>query len=127
MNIMICGSRDFTNFIFLEKQVLEDLQDYLSKNPHIGHFDRRQTYIISGKARGADALGELFARKYGLKTKEYPAQWDLYGKKAGFIRNETMVNESDIVIIFHDGKSKGTKHDLELCKMKGKTYYYHLV
>lgn len=127
VNIMICGSRNFNNFPLLEKLVLEDMQDFLSKNPQMGHFNKKETTIISGKARGADALGELFARKYGLKVEEYPAKWNLYGKIAGFIRNEIMVNKSDIVIIFHDGKSKGTAHDLQLCKDKNKIYYYHLI
>ena len=127
ISIMICGSRSFNNFALLEKLVLEDMQDYLDKNPQIGHFNPKETTIISGKARGADTLGELFARKYGLKVAEYPAQWNLYGKRAGFIRNEQMRNESDIVIMFHDGKSKGTAHDLKLCKEKNKIYYYHKI
>ena len=33
VNIMICGSRNFNNFPLLEKLVLEDMQDFLSKNP----------------------------------------------------------------------------------------------
>lgn len=126
INIMICGGRDFNNYPLLEKKVLEDLQDYLSKNPTLTQFNPRYTTIISGNARGADTLGEMFARKFGLQIEKHPALWNMYGRRAGFVRNEEMVNISDIVIIFHDGKSKGTAHDLELCKAKNKTYYYHL-
>ena len=42
--------------------------------------------------------------------------WDLYGKKAGYMRNEEMAKVADGAIIFWDGESKGTKHMIDLCK-----------
>ena len=48
----------------------------------------------------------------------YPAEWNKYGKKAGFLRNETMVNKCDMAIIIWDEKSKGAKHVIDLCKKK---------
>ncbi len=78
--------------------------------------------IISGTARGADKLGERFAKEYNLRIKKFPANWDLYGKKAGYLRNIQMAeyakNNSDlgVLIAFWDGNSKGTKHMIDIAK-----------
>ena len=46
--------------------------------------------IISGCARGADTLGERFAKEFGLEVKKFPADWDGLGKRAGYVRNAEM-------------------------------------
>ncbi len=54
--------------------------------------------------------------KNNIKIIEFPADWEKFGKKAGYIRNEEMAKYSDSCIVFWDGKSKGTKHMIELAK-----------
>ena len=44
----------------------------------------------------------------------FPADWDKYGKAAGFIRNEQMAQNADALVVFWDGKSRGTKNMIEL-------------
>jgi hypothetical protein len=61
-------------------------------------------------------LGELYANENNIKIIEFPADWEKFGKKAGYIRNEEMAKYSDSCIVFWDGKSKGTKHMIELAK-----------
>ena len=51
-----------------------------------------------------------------------PADWDKYGKSAGFIRNKEMVDIADAAIIFWDGDSKGTKDTIERVQNKGIPY-----
>jgi hypothetical protein len=46
----------------------------------------------------------------------HPAQWDTYGRSAGYRRNEAMADAADSLIAFWDGRSKGTKHMIELAR-----------
>jgi len=64
--------------------------------------------IVSGHANGADKLGERYAKENNLKLTLFPANWDLNGKSAGYIRNYEMAKYADVLIAFWDGKSKGT-------------------
>jgi hypothetical protein len=70
--------------------------------------------IVSGTANGADKLGEKYARERGYGIKQFPANWDKFGKSAGYRRNEEMAKYADTLIAFWDGKSKGTKHMIDL-------------
>lgn len=103
---LIAGSRDFNNYNLL----LQVLSQY--KKPDI---------IIEGGAKGADLLGKRFAKYNNIECKEYKADWNKYGKSAGYRRNAEMVNQldkNDIAFIFWDGKSKGIKHTIDLCNKK---------
>lgn len=90
MKIVIAGSRNFNNYDFLENKINE-----LIKNKQIDI-----TEIVSGKAKGADFLGEKYASLNNISIKEFPANWNLYGKKAGFLRNQEMGNYADVLIAF---------------------------
>ena len=113
MNLAIVGSRTFDNYEMLTSKIDEICAN---NNIEIGK-------IVSGGARGADRMGERFAKERGIETLIFPAEWNKYGKRAGFIRNETIIDNCDICIAFWDGESRGTKHDIDLCKQKGKVCY----
>ena len=102
-NIAIVGSRSFNNYDLLEKTLKT-----IYKNNKIGK-------IISGGASGADTMAERFAKENNIPTEIFLPDWNKYGKSAGFIRNKDIIEAADFVFIFWDGKSKGTKHDIELC------------
>ena len=77
--------------------------------------------IVSGGARGADSLAEKYSKINNIPIKIFKADWNYYGKKAGFIRNKKMHNylkqfENRACICFWDGVSTGTKHNFQLCK-----------
>jgi hypothetical protein len=42
----------------------------------------------------------------------YP-DWDKYGKKAGPLRNELIIQSADLVLAFWDGTSRGTKSSID--------------
>ena len=65
--------------------------------------------IVSGGAKGADALGERYGRENQIPIKRFLPDWQKYDKLAGPIRNKAMAEYADMAIIFWDGKSKGTK------------------
>lgn len=109
-NIMVCGSRTINN----RELIFSKLDEILADNP-----DMR---IISGGAKGVDSIGEDWAKSHKVEIKQYKPDWNKYGRGAGIIRNKQMVEVSDYVIIFWDGKSKGTKSDIEFCEKLGKEY-----
>lgn len=72
--------------------------------------------IVSGCSRGADKAGEHYAQLMHFKLKKFPAMWDKYGKKAGPLRNERMAKYADAVVVFWDGKSRGTRHMMRMAE-----------
>lgn len=83
--------------------------------------------VISGCARGADKLGERWAELLKVPCEKYPANWDLYGKSAGYRRNEEMADNADALIALWDGESRGTKHMIDIAKRKGLHVYVYNV
>jgi len=105
MQLGIIGSRKFLDYTELQSKLL-----WLFNVNTI-------TGITSGGAKGADTLAKKFAEDFGISYTEFPAQWDVYGKSAGFRRNHFIVNDSDIIIAFWDGVSKGTKDTLDKARL----------
>ena len=108
IKVIIAGTRDFKNYELLKQKMDKILANRVKNNEEI--------IIISGTARGADKLGERYAREKGYKIERYPANWDKYGKRAGYIRNEQMAKVADACVCFWDEQSKGTKHMIDLAK-----------
>lgn len=76
--------------------------------------------VIQGMAKGPDIFARNWAKKNGHGTDDHPADWDTYGKRAGFLRNEKMINlRPDAAIFFWDGRSRGTLHSINLVKQRG--------
>ena len=111
IKVIIAGTRDFNDYAFLKKNVDYFLQGINPNNEKIE--------IVSGNARGADKLGEKYAKDNNISLMCFPADWNKYGKSAGYIRNEQMAKEANALIAFWDGKSKGTKHMIDIARSKG--------
>ena len=81
--------------------------------------------IISGGAHGIDMLSERYANNHQIPTKIYPAEWEKYGRSAGMIRNEYIINDADKVISIWDGKSNGTKNSINHAKRLKKPLFLY--
>lgn len=103
MKVIVAGSRSFTDYELL-CATLDNM---------------KISTIISGAARGADKLGERYANHRGIPVEQFPAQWDKYGARAGFIRNGEMAENADALVAFWDGLSSGTKHMISVAKAQG--------
>jgi hypothetical protein len=79
--------------------------------------------ILSGMARGADTCGWTYAKRNDIDLYEYPADWNQYGKRAGFMRNAEMAREANALLVFWDGKSRGTQHMISCMADLGKQTY----
>lgn len=106
MKIIIAGSRNFNDYNLLKSSCDNLLTQFTNIE------------IVSGTARGADKLGERYAREKGYDIKQFPANWDKFGKSAGYIRNDEMAQYADMLIAFWDGTSKGTKHMIDLANKR---------
>ena len=111
MKLAVIGSRKFTNYLFLQRVIRNKF--ILSKIE----------CIVSGGAKGTDILAELFADTYGIPKKIFYPEWKVYGKRAGFIRNEYIIEYADEVIAFWNGNSKGTKNSIDIAKRLKKKIY----
>lgn len=104
MRIIIAGGRDLNDYRLVRQKC-----DILTQNI-------KDIEVVSGCARGADKLGEVWAENRGIPIKKFPADWEKYGKKAGIFRNHQMADYADALIAFWDGKSRGTKHMIETAR-----------
>jgi YspA, cpYpsA-related SLOG family len=109
MRLIIAGSRDFTDYNLLKLM--------------INSLNLKPSLVLCGMARGADLLGARWASENSVPVAEFPADWDAYGKSAGYKRNQEMAAFADALIAFWDGKSKGTKHMLDIAESRGLKVY----
>jgi hypothetical protein len=104
MKIAIIGSRDFDDYDLLAKT----LSDY--------SID----LVVSGGAKGADALAERYALLHNIETLIFKPEYKLYNRGAPLKRNLQIIDASDFVIAFWDGKSRGTKHAIDYASSQNK-------
>ncbi len=113
MRLAIVGGREFNDYPMLHTEVVNFARSQ-------GVTDSSQMTVLSGRARGADRMGEYFAQQYTVDIEYFPADWDGLGKRAGYVRNQTMSDAATHVIAFWDGKSRGTRHMIEYSQKQGK-------
>ena len=106
MKVVITGSREWTD----KQRIFRRLAELPDK-----------TTIIAGGARGADTIAAEACEVYAhLTLQEFPADWEQYGKRAGYIRNAQMLDEKpDLVIAFWDGESRGTLGCMKEAQRRG--------
>lgn len=100
MKTIIAGSRSFDDYEMLEKCC----------------SDLNITTVICGEAQGADTLGKIYAENHGIPIISMPANWNVYGKSAGYRRNIEMAKIAEQVVVFWDGASKGSYHMINIAK-----------
>jgi len=106
MRLIIAGYREFHDYPLLRKKV-----SHLTKGHTIAT-------ILSGKCRGADTLGERFAKEFGIPVEDHPAEWTKHGKAAGPIRNWEMVENATHAIVFDHPLARGSKDLIKQAKVK---------
>jgi hypothetical protein len=112
VKLVVAGSRSFN--------------DYQKMSLILDNFRRRCVaegkilHIAGGGARGADSCAELYAKRNGIPFMSFPADWDRYGRSAGFRRNEEMARFGTELFVFWDGSSRGTRHMIVSMKKRSK-------
>lgn len=103
MKLLIAGSRSIREW---------DISNYVPPETDL---------VISGGAKGVDALAERYADEHGIAKRIIRPRYDLYGKAAPLKRNEEMVELADHVLILWDGQSRGTQYTMEYAVKTGKS------
>ena len=101
MKVAVIGSRGLS---------VTDLGRYLPENT---------TEIVSGGAKGVDTSARVYALAHGIKLTEFLPEYTRFGRSAPLKRNITIIEYSDIVLAFWDGKSRGTKFVIDNCRKLG--------
>ena len=114
MKLIVAGGRDFTdtNRMITELQKLVESGE-ITDSPE----------LVCGMARGADMLAYSLWANNKMPIHNFPANWDKYGKSAGYKRNQEMGEFADAAVCFWDGKSKGTKHMIDIMNRLNKPVY----
>lgn len=97
MHIIVAGGRSFADYPMLR----DKLDLFVSETTE-------PITVVSGTARGADTLGEQWAKERGHAIERYPANWDTHGRKAGWLRNNQMADVADAVVVFWNGRKQGS-------------------
>jgi len=108
--VIIAGGRDFKDLT-----LLCNTMDALLTRKRLTH----KIIVVSGGARGADTIGEQYAKLRGYATIIMKADWDGIGKAAGIVRNGKMLEIANAVVCFWNNKSRGTKHMINITRNKG--------
>lgn len=105
--VIVAGSRTFTDYELMKEKldlVLKNIEDIT---------------IVSGTARGADTLGERYAAERGYSVLRFPADWDRYGRRAGYLRNVQMSENAEALVAFMPhGGSRGTQMMIDIANQK---------
>ena len=96
MKLIIAGSR-----------TIEDSGVLINAIDKHGLQDKT-TEVVSGACRGVDLLGEIWANHNNKQLIRFRPDWDKFNKAAGPIRNRTMAEYADALLLIWDGKSKGS-------------------
>lgn len=122
--VIIAGSREMADYEAAKKAIGEAFSEIGGGAP---------VRIVSGHCRGADILGERYAGEHDLELAVFPAEWNRFGRRAGFIRNTQMAEFAleegceGALIAFWDGESRGTKMMIDIAEKKGiDTYVFDL-
>lgn len=114
MKLIVAGGRDFVN----TNRMIEELQKLVNS----GNIPDCPE-LVCGMARGADMLAYSLWANNRMPIHNFPANWDKYGKSAGYRRNQEMGEFADAAVCFWDGESKGTKHMIDTMNRLNKPVY----
>lgn len=109
MKVIVAGSRTISNYNFVKKAIELSIE---KKGWEI-------TEVVCGMAKGVDTFGMRWAYENNVQVNKKPADWDLHGKAAGFIRNKEMAQYADACIVLYDGKSRGSANMIKQAKEHG--------
>lgn len=133
--VLVCGGRSWGYVQDLLPRYIEDplvtikLYNVLDTIKRQTIHNNKKLIIIAGEARGADFFAKQWALDNLLPDQYigFPADWDRYKKRAGFIRNVQMRDEGKPNMVIGLPGNTGTKMMLSLSAEKGipcKTYNF---
>ena len=124
MRVLVTGARDWTDYDKIVFGLSVAIEDLTNANPA-----DKNIVIIHGGARGADSMAENYVKQtrdyfaghgFTIRSEVYKADWNKYGKGAGPIRNQQMVDTgADVCVAFRFEESRGTADCIRRAKAAG--------
>lgn len=107
LRVLVCGGRHYENW----DRVVQVLDGLSRGGPPI--------HVIQGGAAGADSMARVWAANRGHTYDTYPADWAVYGKAAGPVRNQEMLEKGcpDLTVAFPG--NRGTTDMVERARRRG--------
>lgn len=124
MKILVAGSRELDPEFYVS--MAWGLGDEIWQTFLWKDVSEHKEYV-TGAAQGIDQIPFFFEEEYGDIVHKFPADWGKHGKAAGYIRNKEMAEFCDAAVIIWDGKSKGTRHMINLMLDSGKPLCLYVV
>jgi len=115
----VVGSRTITDASLVESCIYEAMERYSTIDEYVT--------IVSGGAKGVDTLAQKWAKDHKADFILFKPYHMIdpsveYSPKFFFARNKQIADNADVVVILWDGQSNGTKHMVDYCKKRKKTY-----
>jgi hypothetical protein len=84
------------------------------------------SFVYQGLCSGVDLVARARAVRRGLGVRDFPAQWELHGKRAGLVRNTEMAeSDAEVLFAFAVAGSSGTMHCVREFLRLGKGFVLH--
>lgn len=121
MRVLITGSRDWLD----KERIWADLDMIYCSTPSMIDYQMEKLVVVNGAAQGADEMSTLWvkdAMEDGLYValERYPAEWNKFGKRAGYIRNAKMIEtRPDLCLAYIRNDSKGATMCAKLAQAAG--------
>jgi hypothetical protein len=110
--LCVAGSRVYNDYDFFREVIVATLE--------LPEFEGKTVCFMTGEAQlGPDDMIITYCDEMEMPFFGMPANWDEYGKRAGYMRNMEMANNSTHLLAFHADKSKGTAHMIKYCEGLG--------
>lgn len=106
MKLAIVGSRNFNDY--------DKFKMFINKSLKI--WKKYPEEIISGGAKGADTLAENYGNDNNIPVTIFEAEWSVYGRSAGPIRNKLIIERATHIVAFPSRSGRGTQHSISLAK-----------
>lgn len=105
IRILVTGSRTWTDRAWIVDELDRIVEEAGVTYP-------TDVILVSGACpRGADRLAEIHAAARGWTIERHPADWATFPRRAGFIRNQHMVDlGADVCVVFCRDGSAGATH-----------------
>lgn len=122
--ILVCGGRDYAveekerYYLYGVLDKLCEDRGWITEKDQYGNW-LPEVHVISGMAKGADTAAVDWAVVNWTTWSEFPADWNRYGRSAGYVRNKQMLDEGrpDLVVAFPGGR--GTANMVKIAKEAG--------
>jgi hypothetical protein len=109
IKLAIVGSRNYTNYTQFSTFLQSALSTW-SITPH------NLVEIVSGGAQGADLMAEKWAREHKIPIKIFKPDWNKWGKSAGPLRNQQIIEYATHVVAFPSKDGRGTQDSISRAK-----------